>query len=68
MDNVWYPGTVIWEAVPSTLVEVMAQSERIACVGKSVASGERYYIREANVWRDRSESGVGHVGQLSTAQ
>ena len=54
--------------MPSTLVEVMARSERIACVGKSVASGERYYIREANVWRDRSESGVGHVGQLSTAQ
>ena len=37
-------------------------------VGKSVASGERYYIRETNVWRVRSESGVGHVGQLSTAQ
>ena len=37
-------------------------------VGKSVASGERYYIRETNVWRDRAESGVGHVGQLSTAQ
>ena len=37
-------------------------------VGKSVASGERYYIRETNVSRDRSESGVGHVGQVSTAQ
>ena len=37
-------------------------------VDKSVASGERYCIRETNVWRDRSESGVGHVGQLSTAQ
>ena len=40
----------------------------LVCVGKSVASGERYYIRETNVWRDRSESGVSHVGQLSTAQ
>ena len=24
-------------------------------VGKSVASGERYCIRETNVWRDKSE-------------
>ena len=44
------------------------QRRRAASVGKSVASGERYYITETNVWRDRSESGVGHVGQLSTAQ